>query len=220
MYNLRLPSQFIIRTITAFCFAATFWTTFHYLPDYAFSLLLLLILFIILRIEWPALAPTNKLLGALFAGCYLIVPFGLMSWTSQMNKDLLGFIFALVMIHDTAAYLTGSVWGRSLLCPAISPGKTWQGFLGGFLGTLAAYLMAQIVGLIRVKSVSASLLIAAVITVSASLGDLFESYLKRRSGLKDSGTLLPGHGGLLDRFDSIIFTFVTLFLLQRFLTVN
>ena len=116
-------------------------------------------------------------------------------------------ILALVWIADTAAYGAGRAFGRRKLAPHISPGKTWEGVAGGMLGcaayaaALAAYTprLAALTGGVRwVPYIGAALLLCAL----SVLGDLFESALKRRAGVKDSGSLLPGHGGVLDRIDS------------------
>jgi phosphatidate cytidylyltransferase len=116
-------------------------------------------------------------------------------------------ILALIWIADTAAYAAGRAFGRRKLAPHISPGKTWEGVAGGMLGcaayaaALAAYTpqLAALTGGVRwVPYIGAALLLCALSVV----GDLFESALKRRAGVKDSGSLLPGHGGVLDRIDS------------------
>jgi len=112
------------------------------------------------------------------------------------------FAFLLVWAADTGAYFAGRRFGRHKLAPSISPGKTWEGVAGGLLLTLVAGTLAVIV-LPAEMSPAWFLLIAVVFAVSV-VGDLFESLLKRQAGVKDSGTLLPGHGGVLDRLDSLL----------------
>lgn len=102
---------------------------------------------------------------------------------------------------DTFAFLVGSKWGKHKLCPALSPGKTREGALGGVAGSILAVL---IIGHFLNLQVIHSLLLGILIGVVAPVGDLAESALKRFAGVKDSGKLLPGHGGVLDRFDSIM----------------
>lgn len=111
--------------------------------------------------------------------------------------------FAGTWASDTCAYFVGSRWGRTKLCPAISPGKTVEGAWGGLLGTLTIVGGAGtfLVGLTPLQA----LLLAGLIAVAAPIGDLVESCLKRYAGVKDSGALLPGHGGMLDRTDSLLF---------------
>ena len=115
---------------------------------------------------------------------------------------LLG-VMAIVWIADTAAYFSGRHFGRHKLAPAISPGKTWEG-VAGALVALALYAVA--VGLlVGMPLLSLFVMIAGLLYVSV-LGDLFESWIKRVSGMKDSGDVLPGHGGVLDRIDALTST--------------
>jgi phosphatidate cytidylyltransferase len=109
-------------------------------------------------------------------------------------------ILLLVWVADTGAYFVGRAWGRRKLAPDISPGKTWEGAVGG---TAAALLYAIILGtFIEGLFWVPYLLAAALLAVLSIVGDLFESAAKRQAAVKDSGALLPGHGGVLDRIDS------------------
>ncbi len=115
---------------------------------------------------------------------------------------LLAIIF-YIWINDTGAYLVGSLFGKHKILPRISPGKTWEGCIGGLIFTiLSAFLMEYLFGK---SSITAWMLLALIASVTGTLGDLVESMFKRLAGIKDSGNLLPGHGGVLDRFDSLIF---------------
>ena len=138
-------------------------------------------------------------------GLIVLVPTGLAALTLSPRHLLLAL--GLIWIADTAAYLAGRAFGRHRLAPGISPGKTWEGVAGGAVATLIyAIICAQpgapLGGYVRgaawMPYLAAVLLLCAVSIV----GDLFESALKRQAGAKDSGTLLPGHGGVLDRIDS------------------
>ena len=103
---------------------------------------------------------------------------------------------------DTAAYAVGKAVGRHKLCPKISPGKTVEGAIGGLLAAVALIAgLGHWLGL----PLAHGLILGAGVGVAGQVGDLFESLLKRRAGVKDSGSLLPGHGGVLDRFDSLLF---------------
>jgi phosphatidate cytidylyltransferase len=116
---------------------------------------------------------------------------------------LLLFVMSLVWVADTGAYFVGKGIGRRKLCPRVSPGKTIEGMLGGVLSaSLLALVVTQTLGLpLRDSGV---LLLASVLSVLASvLGDLVESMFKREAGIKDSGHILPGHGGIMDRIDSL-----------------
>ena len=121
------------------------------------------------------------------------------------------FLFAAIWIIDTAAYYVGVKRGRNKLSPAISPNKTVQGFFGGFLG---AVLAAGIFSVILLKEVGfvGLILPAMIIAFFGQLGDLVESVFKREMRVKDSSNLIPGHGGILDRFDSLVFAAPALYL--------
>lgn len=106
---------------------------------------------------------------------------------------------------DSAAYSVGRVWGRHKLLPNISPGKTWEGALGGLLGCVAAVLLLNLIFRGAVPYGHA-LALGAIIALFAQLGDLAESAFKRSLGVKDASDLIPGHGGLLDRLDSLVLT--------------
>ena len=115
---------------------------------------------------------------------------------------LLGF-FVLIWCSDIFAYVTGSLLGRHKLCPKISPSKTWEGAIGGFLFAVGLAYVWKI--WILPDTGSLSWLVFSVFTVVAGMaGDLLESAVKRKAGVKDSGCFLPGHGGVLDRFDSVL----------------
>jgi len=112
-------------------------------------------------------------------------------------------VIALVWVNDTFAYLTGSLVGRHKMTPVLSPGKTWEGFAGGVIFTLlGGWIIWRITGMLGAGTWIAISLIVASLGLA---GDLFESGLKRTVKVKDTGTLLPGHGGILDRFDSLLF---------------
>jgi phosphatidate cytidylyltransferase len=109
-------------------------------------------------------------------------------------------VLVLVWIADSAAYFVGRAWGRRKLAPTVSPGKTWEGVAGGLVG---AVLYAIIIALFTDRGAWLALVATAILLGMVSIvGDLFESAAKRQAGVKDSGSLLPGHGGILDRIDS------------------
>ncbi|SEK41382.1 phosphatidate cytidylyltransferase [Nitrosovibrio tenuis] len=117
---------------------------------------------------------------------------------------LLGFM-AAIWISDTAAYFAGRAWGKHKLAPAISPGKTWEGVAGALVAvTIYALIWSHIAGeAAHIKFLMPLLLVLAIMGI---LGDLFESLIKRHAGVKDSGNILPGHGGILDRIDALTST--------------
>lgn len=112
-------------------------------------------------------------------------------------------IFILIWVNDSFAYLVGKSLGRTKLFPSVSPKKTIEGSLGGFIFALIA---AYIISFYETEiSVIQWMILAAVIVIMGNLGDLLESKFKRNAGVKDSGAILPGHGGMLDRLDSLVF---------------
>jgi phosphatidate cytidylyltransferase len=122
---------------------------------------------------------------------------------------IIGF-FLLIWANDTGAYLTGSTFGRTKLFERISPKKTWEGFLGGtILAALVAWLLSGWLGVVTPVQ---WIIISVIISITGTYGDLIESMLKRSTGVKDSGNILPGHGGFLDRFDSAIISFPLVYL--------
>ncbi len=115
------------------------------------------------------------------------------------------FLFLLIFstwASDTFAFAAGKLKGKTKLCPSISPGKTVEGMLGGFIGTISVSVLWS---LVFQFSLFHGVVIGLIVAVTAPLGDLAESILKRACQVKDSGTLIPGHGGVLDRFDSLLF---------------
>ncbi len=115
-------------------------------------------------------------------------------------------VLLAVWAGDAAAYLVGFLFGRHKLAPSVSPGKTWEGLVAGTAATIAVTFIALYkTGFL---SIPESLVLGVVIAVAAPLGDLFESAIKRDMGVKDSGRLLGGHGGMLDRIDALLFSWV------------
>lgn len=105
-------------------------------------------------------------------------------------------------VSDTAAYYSGTYFGKARIWPQVSPKKSWAGSIGGFIGCVAAVTAYGL--FFGDAPLALWLLLGALLNIAAQMGDFFESALKRRLGIKDSGTLLPGHGGLLDRIDSLL----------------
>lgn len=133
---------------------------------------------------------------------------------SYNYKIILG-ILLLIWSNDTFAYLVGSFLGKNKMFERISPGKTWEGTIGGGILTIAAsFLICELLGTFELTD---WIVIAVIVVIFGTLGDLVESMLKRSVGIKDSGQIMPGHGGILDRFDSLIMVapFVFLYLILK-----
>ena len=121
-----------------------------------------------------------------------------------------------VVINDSAAYVVGKNFGKQKLFPSISPKKTVEGFLGGlFFACISSYFIALYT---ETLNFNYWLILAIIVSVLGTLGDLIESKFKRQAGVKDSGVIMPGHGGLLDRLDSIIFASPFIYLFLRITT--
>ena len=149
---------------------------------------------------------------------YIIFPFVLLTkiplGINGYNPKILITIFVLIWTNDTFAYLVGKNFGKHKLLPSISPKKTVEGFVGGmFFAVVASYFMAKY--FIGTKLFYYWIVIAIIVSIFSTLGDLIESKFKRVANVKDSGNIMPGHGGILDRLDSIIFVvpFIYLFYL-------
>jgi phosphatidate cytidylyltransferase len=157
---------------------------------------------------WLILAPillgfniliSNRVVMALL-GLVIIIPFALSMIALREINPILLVVFAMtVWIADTAAYFAGKRFGKRKLAPSISPGKTWEGVMGALVATTAfSFLLSYLTH----QSYWFALVFWGVMVLSI-MGDLFESLIKRQAGVKDSGNLLPGHGGVLDRIDGL-----------------
>lgn len=134
--------------------------------------------------------------------------------SSEDGKSALIFLFCAVWCGDIAALYIGRAWGRRKLAPQLSPNKTWEGAIGSILGSLLVTVLLLVLSvqfthrdlhfLVFSGTILYWLLMAVLVNIAAQVGDLAESALKRSAGVKDSGTLLPGHGGILDRIDALL----------------
>jgi phosphatidate cytidylyltransferase len=113
------------------------------------------------------------------------------------------FVFAVVWLNDTGAYFAGRAIGGPKLWPVVSPKKTWAGAVGGLIaGLIAGFVVAALSGISLTPGLA---VVAVLLSVASQAGDLFESWVKRHFGVKDAGTIVPGHGGLMDRVDGLVF---------------
>jgi len=154
---------------------------------------------------------------------YIALPLALLNLINDKNAiHFLGFpifltgYFILTWSYDTGAYLYGKQWGKHKLFERISPKKTWEGTIGG--SAIALLIATGLFFLVKEIKLVDWLALTTIILVFGSFGDLVESLIKRNLNIKDSGTILPGHGGILDRFDSILISapFVFLYFIIRF----
>ena len=151
-------------------------------------------------------------------GWIALVPMWLALTRLQATPASLLIVLGVIWIADTAAYLAGRQWGRHKLAPQVSPGKSWEGVAGAAFAVALYYAILWFI--VRPWhgpfAVAAALLFAALLALSI-VGDLFESWLKRQAGVKDSGQLLPGHGGILDRVDGLTSTLPVAALVLHFM---
>ena len=145
------------------------------------------------------------LLGMLYVG-YLI-PHAALLYRLRAGREWVFFVLIVIMVGDTAGYIVGSLFGKHKLFPEISPGKTVEGAIGYTAASAVAGLAAA-AWLLPARGWTETIVLSLVLSALGQVGDLFESWVKRVFGAKDSSALLPGHGGLLDRMDSLIFPFV------------
>jgi phosphatidate cytidylyltransferase len=173
--------------------------------------------YVLSAILWLVIVPAWLLAGwqvkrpllMALVGWLVLIPTGLAMLDLRLDHPwwLLGMM-ALVWVADISAYFAGLRFGKNKLAPTISPGKTWEGVVGAMVGVAACIVLAWVLSPYADQYVLLpSLLLAGCCWVGlAIVGDLFESAIKRQAGVKDSGALLPGHGGLLDRIDALTST--------------
>ncbi len=157
-----------------------------------------------------------SLLGVVLVG-FCLAHFVLMLGLDEGTPWTVPFtVIVLVWVSDAVAYLAGSALGRHKMIPRISPGKSWEGFIAG---TVAVFVAAYIIYLTVAPdwlSLGVAMELAAIVCIFAPLGDLSESTVKRELGIKDMSSLIPGHGGIMDRFDSMFFTAVVSYYFLRY----
>lgn len=188
--------------------------------NYFFFLIPCLILLMIAELYRKQENPFDSLAHTFFGIIYISVPFSLfpfvafgtegissiLPYSSQSFSPgiIIGF-FVLLWSYDVSAYFIGSLFGKHRLFKRLSPKKSWEGFIAGVV--FSALISIPLHALLGVFNLTDWLIISLIISITGTFGDLVESMLKRSAGLKDSGSILPGHGGFLDRFDSTLISF-------------
>lgn len=169
----------------------------------------LIFLLIIFELYNPAKSDWHRIGSQFSAIIFVVVPFALMNTlfysptTNGFQTGILIGLFCIIWTNDIFAYLIGSKIGKNRLFEKHSPKKSWEGSVGGFIfAILAAFVLSLFYTQISTLN---WIVLGVIISITGTYGDLAESLLKRNAGVKDSGTLFPGHGGVLDRFDAVLF---------------
>ncbi len=213
-------TNIVTRTGTALILGAFFWLAFIYAPPFVFTGILLGILTYIITFELTTLFPVSSGRAWLILPWYPIVPFAMLIYLNHYTeyRSLLFMLFIIISSLDTGSYLVGSLFGRHLIMPSVSPHKSWEGFIGGYIFACVGVLWIMW-EMNAIKPWWFIMSFTLIVCVLGLLGDLFESWLKRMARVKDSGDILPGHGGFLDRFDGFLFAVFFFFLLRNWLIV-
>jgi phosphatidate cytidylyltransferase len=187
--------------------------------SYTLTIPLLLSSAVVLSLLWLLARPQKE--GTFLGWAWTIAGILYVGWLLSHLVALRGlddgrnWVFLALLANfgsDTAAYFTGRALGRHKLAPSISPGKTWEGAIAGILGAIIISLLFTIPSPLSLPlGYGQAIVIGLLVSIFGQLGDLVESLLKRNMGVKDSGSLLPGHGGALDRMDSVVFAGVVVY---------
>ena len=205
------PQKWIGVIITVLMYSATYCSIKGYLnPHFLFLFIPLLLFVFIAELFRNKKYPIENIAYTVLGVFYVSVPFALLhflvfdSITLNYNFHVILGVFIIIWSNDTGAYLAGLKFGRTKLFERISPKKTWEGSMGGFVfAMVAAFFISR--NFIDITFYN-WLVLAFIIVFTGSLGDLVESMLMRSVNIKDSGNIIPGHGGILDRFDSFLFS--------------
>jgi len=206
-----------------FLYLLTFFVAREEIPPASYFVIIFLILFLfIFEIYQDREDHFICLAFTIFGIIYVVIPMSTLNFIAfaGINEGVFTFkyllaLFLIIWINDTGAYLIGSKFGKHKLFERISPNKTWEGTIGGIV---FAFITAFIISIyFKDLSFLQWMIFAAVTVLFGIYGDLVESWLKRRAGIKDTGTIMPGHGGLLDRFDSTLFAAPMIFLYLKIL---
>ena len=177
--------------------------------------------FFMLKVRSPEARWTSLIGYSVLGPVYIALPLSMLLVIDIFpgGKMWIFFLLALAFSNDTGAFYFGKLFGKHKLYPSISPNKTWEGALGGLLSSLIVSLF--FLRATAFQAIEPAIVILVVcLSVAGQLGDLAESMLKRNHGTKDSGSILPGHGGILDRIDGILFSIPVLYLYLSFYLVN
>ena len=219
----RLVAVSEVRSLTAF---GLIWTLLFILSphfDYDFTVPLLLTSAIVLSLVWLVLHPQKEgvflgwvwaIAGILYVGWLLSFLVGL---RLDAGRNWVFFALFTTFGSDTSAFFVGRALGRHRLAPSISPNKTWEGAIGGVFGAIIVSLLFTLPTPLNLPlGYGQAILLGLLVSVFGQFGDLVESLLKRNMGVKESSNMVPGHGGFLDRMDSVVFAGIVVYLYYIF----
>ena len=202
------------RALSGVVYVAIMWLGTSY-SEATFSLLFAVLGVISIYEMWRLRKGKTKVLAFL----YVLIPFFIIQLFGMTDHDYpnspfdpshILFMFVLTWTFDTFAYLFGVRFGKTKIMPSVSPKKSWEGFVGGFIFTIiSAYLTVSYFPSIELNH---AIVISLFLPFTATLGDFIESHYKRQAGVKDSGDFIPGHGGMLDRMDAFMITIPVLYI--------
>ncbi len=179
------------------------------------SMLLIIALFKNQTIKFNLLSKYLYLIGYLILPLIVLTKIAISNYTNNFQPRIIIGVFIIIWTNDTFAYIVGKSIGKNKLFPSISPKKTIEGFIGGIIFAIIAALLIE--KFLIQKSLLFWIISAVIIGVFGTIGDLIESKFKRQANVKDSGKIMPGHGGILDRLDSIIFASPFIYLFLQFI---
>lgn len=216
------PSKWVGTIAGVLFFLAGFGVAIGFLPKhFSFAFVPFILLIFVVETIHPKSTLTDAAL-TLLGFIYIALPFALMNFIvlNTVNGQqvfypwILAGVFFIIWIYDSAAYMAGSMFGRHKVCERISPAKSWEGVVAGTVLAVVTGILNAV--LFQAISMVSWIVIALITAAFGTFGDFFESKFKRGFDVKDSGKVLPGHGGLLDRFDSLLFAVPAVFLWLMF----
>jgi len=212
-------NETVKRAIFGSIYVATLWICTYY-SEISFSILFGILGLASLYEMWKLRKGKTKIVAFL----YVITPFVLIQLfgisdhnypENTYNPSIILLLFILTWTFDTFAYLFGVKYGKHKMFPSISPKKSWEGFFGGMVFTIIAGIISQFYFRSFFENIKLELILifSIILPFTATLGDFIESYFKRKANVKDSGNIIPGHGGILDRMDAFMITIPVLYIL-------
>ncbi len=208
-------NEFVKRVFSGILYAVVLWSATSY-SHVSYCILFIVLGLICLFEMWMLRKRKSKIIPFI----YVLTPFFIVQLFgfSDRNYSLKEFdpspvliLFVLTWVFDSFAYLIGTKFGKNRIMPKISPKKSWEGFFGGMVFTIVSiYFLNKFYDSF---SMNFLIILALIVPFTATAGDFIESYYKREAGVKDSGSLIPGHGGFLDRMDALMISIPVLYLL-------